>query len=64
MADQIQDCNIGLGSYRVPNDKFQVKPISMLALDFPCCVCRHGSGRDSEPPCNQCGHNLNAGSRR
>jgi len=43
----------------VNNDKF-IADEKDSGLSFPCCVCRHRHGEDTDDPCCRCGHNVNA----
>lgn len=52
---------MSLKDYEVKNDHFE-EPADSSEFDFyfPCCVCRHRHGKETDEPCNSCGHNMNA----
>lgn len=49
---------MALSEYAVPNDFFYAEqPQQLMAMAFPCCVCRNKDREANEEPCRFCGHN-------
>lgn len=53
---------MALLDYVEVSDKFRLdlKEDKAHAFAFPCNMCVHRVGADTDEPCNSCGHNLNA----
>jgi hypothetical protein len=50
---------MGINEWEVENDKFEPEYPAM-GLSFPCNCCKYKHGEDTDHPCSECGHNLNA----
>lgn len=49
-----------LSDYQVRRDKFRYEEPGGIGFDFPCCVCVHRRGQDTDEPCRTCDHNAGA----
>jgi len=47
----------GLSEYIVDSDRFEPEEDYGL-LAFPCNVCKHRRGKDTDAPCHDCDHNV------
>jgi hypothetical protein len=51
---------MALIDYTMNRDKFELEVEYVNGFDFPCGLCKHRHGADSDEPCRTCDYNVSA----